>query len=250
MATKQAEEIYEKLFSRQETRYHKTDPEFAELFESFAFDEVRRTSRLDDRTRMLLILASLIAMHTLTEYEIILKGALQAGVTPVEIKELIYQAVPYAGVARIVDVLDITNAYFEKAGILLPLPGQSTTNRETRFEKGLAVQKSIFGETIDQMYEKSPKNQLIIQQLLSANCFGDYYTRGVLDVKTRELITFTILISLGGCEPQVCGHIQGNVQVGNDKELLLDAVTQVLPYIGYPRSLNAIRCLNECIPEE
>jgi 4-carboxymuconolactone decarboxylase len=58
-----------------------------------------------------------------------------------------------------------------------------------------------------------------------------------------------MLIALGGTEPQIKGHIQGNVNVGNDKETLLSVITQLLPYVGYPRALNAIRCLNEVIPE-
>lgn len=53
-----------------------------------------------------------------------------------------------------------------------------------------------------------------------------------------------------GCEPQVKGHITGNVNVGNDKLKLLAVATQLLPYIGYPRTLNAITCLNEVIPEK
>ena len=99
------------------------------------------------------------------------------------------------------------------------------------------------------MYENSPKNQLHIQQYLSANCFGDYQTRTGLNTKMREMLTFAILVSMGGCESQVKGHIQGNVNVGNDKQTLLDVVTQLLPYIGYPRTLNAIACLNEVLPE-
>lgn len=70
-----------------------------------------------------------------------------------------------------------------------------------------------------------------------------------LDIKTRELITFAILLSQGGCEPQLKGHIQGNVNVGNDKQTLLNAVTGLLPYVGYPRTLNAIRCINEVITD-
>ena len=41
----------------------------------------------------------------------------------------------------------------------------------------------------------------------------------------------------------------GNVNLGNDKAVLLAVVTQLLPYIGYPRTLNAIGCLNEVLPE-
>ena len=147
------------------------------------------------------------------------------------------------------DLLEPTNKIFEEKGIKLPLEKQGTTNRENRFDKGLEVQKSIFGDVIDKNYENSPENQVHIQKFLSDNCFGDYYTRNGLDIKTRELITFSILISQGGCEPQVKGHIAGNVNVGNDKQTLLNTVTALLPYIGYPRSLNAISCINQVTPE-
>ena len=88
-----------------------------------------------------------------------------------------------------------------------------------------------------------------IQKYLSANCFGDYYTRKGLDIKTRELLTFSMLIAMGGCEPQAKGHIMANLNVGNDKQLLLTVVTNLLPYLGYPRTLSAISYLNEMIPE-
>jgi 4-carboxymuconolactone decarboxylase len=153
------------------------------------------------------------------------------------------------GISKVVDFIYLTNEIFTERKIPLPLEGQSTTTPETRYEKGLKVQKEIFGETVDKMYEKSPKNQLHIQKYLSANCFGDYYTRKGLDIKTRELLTLSMLIALGGTEPQIKGHIQGNTNVGNDKETLLSVMTQLLPFVGYPRTLNAIKCLNEVIPE-
>lgn len=137
----------------------------------------------------------------------------------------------------------------EARGVGLPLEGQSTTTPADRFEKGLAVQRSIFGAGHIDAMRSAPENQKHIQQYLSDNCFGDFLTRGGLDVKTRELVTFSLLVSLGGCEPQVKGHIAGNVNLGNDKAVLLAVVTQLLPYIGYPRTLNAIGCLNEVLPE-
>lgn len=111
------------------------------------------------------------------------------------------------------------------------------------------MQKEIFGAAIDKMYQESPKDQLHIQKYLSANCFGDYYTRRGLDIKMRELLTLSMLIALGGTEPQIKGHIQGNVNVGNGRETMLSLMTQLLPYVGYPRTLNAIRCLNDVMPE-
>jgi 4-carboxymuconolactone decarboxylase len=240
---------HEELFPNRESTLKQTDPELIEVFDNFAFDEVLRYGKLDIKTRLMALLASMIACQALAEYKVMLGGALNVGVTPVEVKEIVYQAVPYVGMAKVFDFIHATNEILESKGIELPLERQSTTSPETRSEKGLALQKSIFGETIDRMYEQSPANQIHIQKYLSANCFGDYYTRNGIDVKTRELLTFSMLLSLGGCEPQLKGHIQGNVNVGNDKETLLSIVTQLLPYIGYPRTLNAIRCLNETLPE-
>ena len=163
--------------------------------------------------------------------------------------EILYHAVPYVGIAKAFEFIHATNEFLTARGVALPLPGQSTATRDNRFEKGLALQKSIFGDRIERMAEQAPNSQKHIQRLLSANCFGDYQTRTGLDVKTRELLTFSILLSLGGCEPQLRGHIQGNANVGNDKAFLVAVVTQLLPFIGYPRALNAIACLNEVLPE-
>ena len=53
-----------------------------------------------------------------------------------------------------------------------------------------------------------------------------------------------MLVSLGGCEPQVKGHVAANVNVGNDRARLLDVLTQLIPFIGYPRTLNGLRVLD------
>jgi 4-carboxymuconolactone decarboxylase len=57
-----------------------------------------------------------------------------------------------------------------------------------------------------------------------------------------------MLISLGGCEPQAKGHVAANLNLGNDRQLLLAVITQLLPFIGYPRTLNALRVINEVAP--
>ena len=247
--TETAIKNHEELWPGYQSKAKQTDPELIEIFDNFAFDEVIKYGNLDTKTRVMMIMGSTIAQGALTEYKMFVNGALNVGVTPVEIKEILYQSVAYVGVAKVIDFIYAANEILKERGIELPVKGQSTTTPETRMEKGLALQKDIFGDVIDKMYEQSPKNQLHIQKFLSANCFGDYQTRSGLDAKTRELLTFSMLISMGGTESQVKGHILGNVKVGNDKETLLSVTTQLLPYIGYPRTLNALKCLNEVIPE-
>jgi 4-carboxymuconolactone decarboxylase len=106
----------------------------------------------------------------------------------------------------------------------------------------------VGADSVDAMYASTASDEIHFQRFLSANCFGDHYTRTGIDVPTRELLTFAMLISLGGCEPQAKGHVTANLNVGNGRDVLLAVITQLLPFIGYPRSLNALRVLDEVTP--
>jgi 4-carboxymuconolactone decarboxylase len=241
-----ATKYHEQLFPNHVSTLAVTDPELIETFDNFAFDEVLRESELDVRTRLMVQLAAIIACQALTEYRVMLGAALNVGVTPTEAKEVLYQSVPYIGIAKAIDFLHATNDVLKERGIKLPLPPHSTTTPETRMEKGLAVQKQIIGsDVVEKLYATSPQDQMHIQRFLSANCFGDNYTRSGIDIPTRELLTLSILVALGGCDPQVRGHVAANLKVGNERARLIDVVTQLLPFIGYPRTLNALRAIDE-----
>jgi 4-carboxymuconolactone decarboxylase len=128
----------------------------------------------------------------------------------------------------------------------LPLSAQSTTIPETRAKLGLEAQKHIVGEeTVEKLYASAPPDEQHIQRLLSANCFGDYLTRTGIDIPTRELLTLSMLVALGGCDSQVKGHVAANLHVGNDRAKVIDVLTQLLPFIGYPRTLNGLRAIDE-----
>lgn len=242
----EAQKNHDELFAGHVSTLAQTDPELIEYFDNFAFDDVLRESTMQPTTRLMVQLASMIAAQALGEFKVMVGAALTTGVTAVEIKEVLYQAVPYVGMAKVFDFIHATNEILTERGIVLPLPGQSTTTPDTRAEAGLAVQKLIVGaERVEGMYATAPSDQGHIQRFLSANCFGDHYTRTGIDVPTRELLTFAMLVSLGGCDPQVAGHVSANLNVGNTRSMLIDILTQLLPYIGYPRTLNGLRIVNE-----
>ena len=221
--------------------YRRTDPEFAERFEHFTFQEVvnEEGQQLDDVTRHMAILATLLGCQGIDEFKLTLPRALDAGLTPVMAKEVIYQAVDYLGIGRVRPFLDAANEILTSRGVALPLEGQATTTMENRLEKGIDAQAEIFGDHMREAWKAGH-----INRWLASNCFGDYYTRTGLDLKQREMITFCFLAAQGGCEPQLTAHAKGNMNLGNDREFLIKVVSQCLPYIGYPRSLNAITCIN------
>ncbi|MFC9760342.1 carboxymuconolactone decarboxylase family protein [Rhodococcus jostii] len=247
--TEAARNNHDELFPGHVSTLKDTDPELIEVFDNFAFDEVLQYGDLNTRTRLMVQLASMIASQALAEYRVMLGAALTVGVSPAEAKEVVYQAVPYVGMSKVFDFLLATNDVLTERGISLPLEGRATTTAEDRLAKGLAKQKEIVGaDAVDGMYDAAAPDELHIQRYLSANCFGDYVTRSGLDLPTRELLTFAMLVSLGGCEPQVKGHTMANLRVGNTRADLLAVLTHLLPFIGYPRTLNALRVLNESAP--
>lgn len=226
--------------------YHLTDPEFAERFEHFAFEEVvhEEGQTLDEVTRHMAVLAALLGCQGVDAFRLEVPRALDAGVTPVMVKEIVYQAVDYLGIGRVLPFLDAVNDILTDRGISLPLKGQATTTMEDRLEKGAQAQADIFGSHMKEAWKTGH-----INRWLASNCFGDYYTRKGLDLKQREMITFCFLSAQGGCEPQLTAHAKGNMNLGNGKEFLTKVVSQCLPYIGYPRSLNAINCINKAAGE-
>lgn len=222
--------------------YRETDPEFAERFEHFAFQEVVNEpgQQLDNATRHLAIIATLLGCQGMEEFRLALPRALDAGLSPVMVKEVIYQAVDYLGIGRVRPFLDITNEILSERGVKLPLEKQATTTMENRLERGAQTQVDIFGDGMKDAWKNGH-----INRWLAANCFGDYYTRTGLDLAQREMITFCFLAAQGGCEPQLIAHAGGNMNLGNDQAFLIKVVSQCLPYIGYPRSLNAINCIQK-----
>ncbi len=243
--TENAKKYRGRMFPGCKSELAETDPEFTELFENFAFDEVVNRDDLDGKTRFIAILATLIGCQGIDEYRAMLPAALNFGVTPVEVKEVVYQSVAYLGIGRVYPYFKATNEILTERGVKLPLEGQATTTSESRLAKGERAQIDIFGEGMRGFANAGNPQTRHINKWLVDNCFGDYYTRNGLDYKQREMITFCFLAAQGGCEPQLISHAKANMRIGNDKEFLIKVVSQGLPYIGYPRSLNALRCVEE-----
>ena len=236
------------LFGDEAGSLQNTDPDFQDILSRFIFGEVFYQGNLNDKMRELITLVVLTSNQTLPQLKAHLSAALNVEVTPIEIKEAVYQCAPYIGFPKTLNAINEVNEVFKAKNIVLPIESQKTVDEENRLEKGLAVQVKIFGDVINKMRENAPAEQEHIQDYLSAFCFGDFYTRDGLDLKTREILTLCIVSSIGGAESQVKAHVQGNKNVGNDKQTLISAITHCLPYMRFPRTLNALACVNEIIP--
>jgi 4-carboxymuconolactone decarboxylase len=247
-----AKSNHDQLFGNRVSTLAQTDPELIEYFDNFAFDEVyadaaRLDGALDVHTQVMVQLAAILAAGGLAEFKLVAAAAVaNAGVTPVELKEIVYQAVAYIGMARAYDYLHAVNQILTDAGVELPLAGQSASTPQTRLEHGKSVQGRIVGDdAMTARLTDTAADEVHFQRYLAANCFGDTVGRGGIDLRVRELLTFSMLVALGGADAQVRGHVNGNLAVGNTRETLLAVLTVLVPYIGYPRTLNGLAAVND-----
>lgn len=216
----------------------KLDPEFAAIAANMTETEAPGYAPLlDERTRAIAVAATLLGTGGADAFEARLPQILEQ-ISAGEVKEIIYQAAAYLGIPRVKPFLDRANAYFQANKMTLPLEGRSTTTAETRFEAGVEKQVELFGPQMRSVAHDSP-----VREMLAANCFGDYYTRDAFTNAERELMTFCYLAAFGGVEPQLTAHAAANIACGNSKEFLLQTLYLCVPYNGYPRTLNAISCV-------
>ena len=223
-----------------------SDPELAERLVNFTLGEVATEIELDVRSRFLCWISSLLGCQGLDAFREVVSAALAAGVDAVAIQECVYQACAYLGVGRVLPFVRAKNEVFEDAGISLPLEPQAETTPDeaSRYEGGERAQVACFGEQMVGYKDRGNPDYPHIARWLVKNCFGDYYARGGLTIAEREMCTFCYIAAQGGCEPQLKAHAQANVQCGNDRAFLIKVVSNNVPILGYPRSLNAMAALD------
>ena len=221
------------------------DPELAAVMKKYLYADIVKQAKINQTERKLIEIVVLTTNQNHKFLSRVAGEALNLGVKPLEIREALYHVAPYIGFPKVFEALDVVNEVFTAHGIKLPLEDQGTTTDTDRFEKGLAFQVGAYGDRINQMRDSTPDYQKHLQDNLSAFCFGDTYTRGTLDYKMREMLTMAVIGTLGTGEPQYKSHVAGTLAAGATKEEVIGIITVMNPYIGFPRTLNALRIANE-----
>lgn len=111
---------------------------------------------------------------------------------------------------------------------------------QTRFEVGMEQLKRIDGIGGENVIKSLEKIAPDVGRFIIEFAFGDIYTRGELSLQEREMITITSLLTSGGCEPQLEVHINGALNVGISPKKIVETFIQCIPYVGFPKVLNAI----------
>ena len=114
-------------------------------------------------------------------------------------------------------------------------------DRAERCEKKFA---ELFGGKPTVNEGSDPGFMRILQRFI----FGEVSYTGSLDDKMRELITVTVLV-VNQTLPQLKAHVGASLNVGCTPEEIREAVYQCAPFVGFPKTLNAIAAMNEVFSE-
>ncbi len=224
------------------------DVEIMQILQRFIFGQLSYTGTLDDKMRELITCVVLATYQTLPQLKAHAKASLNAGNSPLELREAIYNCMPFIGCPKTLNAVATIDAMFAENNISLPLESAVTIKNEERFEKGQEIQMSLYGDEIkDKMSELPGEFAEAFPQFLTEYCFGDFYTRKGLSVKTREILNFVILMALGGCEIQLKAHAQGCLKAGNSVEDVYTAIIHAMAYTGIPRAFNAIYAVKDVL---
>ncbi len=224
-------------------------PDLERLVVEFGYADVFDRPGLPRAERELAAVSALAALgNAPNQLRFHIGGALNLGCTPEQIVETFLQISIYAGFpAAINGVMAAREVFYSKGVKVVPTRHETDTSR--RFETGCELLEHIDGAggsaVIDSLADIAPDfGRFIIEY-----SFGDVYSRPVLSLREREMITVASCIALGNCVPQLRLHMQGYLNVGGSKEQLIEIVIQMTVYVGFPAALNALSILREIVAE-
>lgn len=236
---------YHALFGGEALTGEGTDPEMMDILQKFIFGEVFQIGELSLKQREMITCITLATIQTFPQLKAHAGAALNVGVTPEELREVMYLTAPFIGFPKMLNAVSTVNEVFNERGIALPLGKQVTVTEENRHEKGVAIQDSLYPGGIVSVVSGIPGDMgEDVARFLTDYFFGEIYSRGALDLKTRELLGYCVLTALEA-ESQLRSHFHGNMNAGNSPETITAAVIQCLPYIGFPAAIKALRIIKQ-----
>ena len=213
---KAAVEKFNELYKNGKIPENIAESELYDIVNNLVYGELYQQGQLTDKDREMISLAALTT-------------------------ETVYHCAPYVGAAKSLEAINVVNDVFKEKGIKIP-ESQATVTEESRFDDGSSAQTKLFGNLGD---TKPADGEVRLgRSFLPDYCFGDFYTRKGLTLEQHELLTWVCIATLGGAESQLTGHTNGNKNVGKSKDYMLEVLTDIMPYIGYPRTLNALNIIN------
>lgn len=228
-------------------------PDLAKFAIEFVYGDLYSRSALPLRERQLATVAALAAMgNTESQLRFHIAGALNVGCSPAEVVELMIHLVVYAGFPAALNGTTVAKAVFQARGLEATpraTPSDATLPDPSRYTAGWSCMNEVDGhlgeKVINSMKEVAPDLGRFIVEF----AFGDIYTRPGLDLFARELVTVAALTAMGNAPAQLKVHMNGFLNVGGTAAQLVEIVTHIAGYAGFPRAISGALAAKEVMAE-
>ncbi|MHC5247367.1 carboxymuconolactone decarboxylase family protein [Enterococcus sp. LJL90] len=119
-----------------------------------------------------------------------------------------------------------------------------------KYASGLKAREEIIGQAASEMVTQTLKDISPVMDDYIKLTFGQMKADETLDLKQRELIVLTTLLTQGDTAPQLKIHLQGALNVGLSKAEIIETFVQCLPYVGFPKVMNALTVAKDFFAEK
>ncbi|WP_155412879.1 carboxymuconolactone decarboxylase family protein [Yersinia frederiksenii] len=214
-------------------------PALARFSHEVITDDLWKRDELSQRDRSIVTVAILIARNQPTELKHFIEVALDSGVTPAEVSEIITHLAFYSGWPNAMSAIAVTKDIFQQRGVSAEqLPEASPTllplNQEAEKQRAETVEKNV-----------GPISPGLVK-FTAAPLFLDLWQRPALKPRDRSLVTVSALIA-SGQSAQISYHLNRAMDNGLTSAEAGEIVTQAAFYAGWPNAFSAVPVVGEVL---
>lgn len=220
-------------------------PDLARYAVEFAYGDLYTRPGLTLAQRQLATVAALAALgNAAPQLRFHIAGALNVGCTRREVVEVLMHAMVYAGAPAALNGVAAAREVFAEHGGAEPVTEEAGPGSE-RFARGLRALEEVDGHAGQQVLDSLADIAPDLGRYVIEFVFGDVYCRTGIDLKTRELASVAMCTALGTAAPQLRVHVHGFLNVGGTRDEVVEVITHLSAYAGFPAALNGIAAARE-----
>ncbi|GAB6013339.1 carboxymuconolactone decarboxylase family protein [Viscerimonas tarda] len=229
-------------------------PDLARFIIEYSFGDVYSLNSLDNKTKEVAAVSSLIAQGAIPQLKVHLNGALNSGCSINEVEEIILQMSVYAGFPKSINAMNalkevlqerLEKGITDKKGTNLLI-----RNNPDRYKIGVEYLSLLNKEQEQILRDNYGEISPELVRFTIEYGYGDIFSRENLDKKYRQVATIAALATLGNSQPQLKFHIKGALNIGINKEEIKEIMLLMTVYAGFPAAINGTNILKEVIMEE
>ncbi|QRG07268.1 carboxymuconolactone decarboxylase family protein [Xanthobacter dioxanivorans] len=220
-------------------------PDLARFTVEYPYGDVLCRPGLDLTSRQICTVSALIANGSAQpQLKYHMNGFLNVGGKPRELAELMFVAIAICGYTSAINGVGLLREIFKERNIAFEAIPPVADDGTRRYERGMATLMAWSQKGPDAVTGPLQKVSPELAQWVVEVAYGDLLSREGLSHQTRDLAIVSMLTSAGNRADALRFHIEAALRHGLTKEQLIEAITQLSIYAGFPAALNAFAVAN------